>query len=282
MKNSLRVGIVDFLNSRPLAWGFLRGDLADQAQVSYHAPAVVADMMQAGELDVGLLPSIELLRLAGAELVPGPCVAATQEVRSVLLVLRRPVEEVERLTLDINSRTSVALIQILLHDLWGVSPDLVVRPPAMAGVEAGFDGALLIGDPALQVDREAYEIVDLAAAWRQLTGHPFVFAAWATRQGVFPEEVAPLVQRSLAIGLDDLDSIVQRAVLDLGLPAASLREYLTRNLHFEMGPEERRGLEDFWQRATAAGIPAQRPDHDGRLPTPLGWLQDDVSPGTVG
>lgn len=273
----LRIGIVDFLNSRPLAWGFLRGDLTDQAEVSYHAPAVVADRMQAGELDVGLLPSIELLRIQGSSLVPGPCVAATREVRSVLLVLRKPIEDVGRLTLDINSRTSVALVQILLHDLWGVQPELVVRPPAMAGVEAGFDGALLIGDPALQIDREAYQIVDLAAAWRQLTGHPFVFAAWATRRGVFPEDVAPLLRRSLAIGLEDLDAIVQRAVLDLGLPAATLREYLTRNLHFEMGPDERRGLEDFWQRAGAAGIPEQRPGIDGLLPTPQGWLQDDLS-----
>lgn len=279
---TLRIGIVDFLNSRPLAWGFLRGDLTDQAQVSYHPPAVVADRMKAGELDVGLLPSIELLRIAGSSLVPGPCVAATREVRSVLLVLRKPIEAVERLTLDINSRTSVALVQILLHDLWGVSPELIVRPPAMAGVEPGFDGALLIGDPALQIDREAYQIVDLAAAWRQLTGHPFVFAAWATRPGIFPEDVAPLLRRSLSIGLEDLDSIVQRAVLDLGLPAATLREYLSRNLHFEMGPDERRGLEDFWQRSTAAGILEQSAGLDGRLPTPQGWLQDGLSRGTAG
>ena len=258
----LRVGIVDFLNSRPLAWGFLQGSFGSAVDASYHPPARVADLLRAGELDVGLIPSIEVLRIPGVRIVPGTCVAATREVRSVLLLSRGPLEEIRRLSVDRNSRTSVALTRILLRELWNVEPEMEVRTASPEGVEEGFDAALLIGDPALRVNRDHFEVVDLAAAWRRLTGLPFVFAVWAARAGLGGEDLEPMFERSLFEGRSALETMVSQAARDLDLAAEVVRTYLTENLRFELGREEIAGLEEFYRRARARSLV----DPDAEIP----------------
>lgn len=253
MSRPLRVGIVDFLNSRPLAWGFLEGGF-DGVDASYHPPARVADLLSRGEIDVGLIPSIEVMRIPGVAVVPGTCVAATNEVRSVLLLSRCPVGEIRRLSLDLNSRTSAALVQIVLRESFGVEPEMEVRAPSLQGVEEGFDAALLIGDPALRVDRSAYVVLDLAAAWRSLTGLPFVFAVWAAREGLKRRGLAALFEESLRRGRHDLDVMVRRAAAELDLEEAGVRTYLTQNLRFDLGDEEIAGLEEFYRRAAGYGL----------------------------
>lgn len=254
--HALRVGIVDFLNSRPLAWGFLAGRHGDLLAASYHPPATVARRLAEGSLDAGLVPSIEVPRIGGLDIVPGLCVAATHEVRSVLLVSRRPLERVRRIALDANSRTSAALTRILAAERWGIEPDYVEARPDVEAMLAGADAALLIGDPALQVARAQYLVVDLAAEWKALTGLPFVFAVWAVR----PEAAARVADlgetfaASLRFGLDHLDDIVARAAAELSLPADLVRTYLTENLGYVLGATESAGLDEFWRRARVHGL----------------------------
>ncbi|HXU44417.1 MAG TPA: menaquinone biosynthesis protein, partial [Thermoanaerobaculia bacterium] len=184
----LRVGIVNFLNSKPLAWGFLKGHHADLFAPSYHPPALVARLLAEGSLDIGLIPSIEVQRIPGLKVLPDLCVAATHEVRSVLLLTRGPIEEVERVALDQNSRTSVALLRILFLERWKTKPTYAPQRADVERMMSEADAALVIGDPALKVDRERYRVYDLAAEWRSLTGLPFVFAVWAVRPEVeFPD-----------------------------------------------------------------------------------------------
>jgi chorismate dehydratase len=222
---------------------------------SYHPPAEVARRLASGRLDAGLIPSIEVPRIGGLEVVPGLCVAATHEVRSVLLVARRPLAAVRRIALDANSRTSAALTRILAAERWGIDPDYVEARPDVEAMLAGADAALLIGDPALQVDRERWMVVDLAAEWQALTGLPFVFAVWATR----PEAAAvpglgAVFADSLRFGLDHLDDIVAQAAAELSLPADLVRAYLTENLGYLLGEPERAGLDEFWRLARAHGL----------------------------
>jgi chorismate dehydratase len=255
----LRVGIVDYLNSWPLAWGFLSGGV-DGFEPSYHAPARVAELLAAGEIDVGLVPSIEVQRLAGARVVPGLCVASTHEVRSVLLVAKRPFEEVRTVALDENSRTSAALVRIVLGDLYGVDVEATTRAPRLEAMLATADAALIIGDPALAVDRCRYRILDLAAAWWRLTGRPFVFAVWAVRAGAPAAGVRPALEASLRLGLEQMDAVIERAVERLGLAPEVVERYLLRHLRYVLGAEELAGLEAFYARAHAHGlISAPRP-----------------------
>lgn len=256
----LRVGIVNFLNSRPLAWGFLKGHHSDLFAPSYHPPSMVATLLAQGGLDVGLIPSIEVQRIPGLKVLPDLCVAATREVRSVLLVADRPLDEVRRVALDVNSRTSVGLLKVLAAERWGIAPEFVDHRPQVERMLAVADAALVIGDPALHVDRDRHLVVDLAAEWKALTGLPFVFAVWAVAPHVTLPDLPFYFKSSLRYGLGQIDSIVRQSAAELGLDSDAVRTYLTENLRFFLQDPEIEGLETFWRYAEKHGlIPAARP-----------------------
>src|SRR5688572_26423633 len=234
----LRVGIVNYLNSKPLAWGFLKGHHADLFEPSYHPPAQVAQLLADGDLDVGLIPSIE-------------------EARSVLLVSRAPLDRIRRVALDENSRTSMALVRIVLEEGHGLRPDYVTQRADLEGMLDEADAALLIGDPALHVDRGQYRTLDLAAEWRRMTGLPFVFAVWACRLGVDLPVLPFYFKSSLRYGLSSLDILVRECAAEVGLDPAEVRDYLTRNLHYFLRSEEQAGLEEFFRRCAAKGLIAE-------------------------
>lgn len=250
----LRVGIVNFLNSKPLAWGFLKGHHADLFAPTYHPPAMVAKLLGQGALDIGLIPSVEVQRIPGLKVLPDLCVASRHEVRSVLLVSRGPIEEVKRVALDQNSRTSVALVRILLQERWGIHPEYVHERPDPERMLSEADAALLIGDPALKVEREKYKVWDLAAEWNALTGLPFVFAVWAVRPEVYLPDLPFYFKSSLRYGLSSVDTLSREAAAELGLESSEVRSYLTDNLAYFMRQEEIAGLEEFYRRAHAHGL----------------------------
>jgi chorismate dehydratase len=261
--STLRVGIVNYLNSRPLAWSFLGGRVEPGIDTRFLPPSQVADQLAAGDLDVGLIPSIEVQRIPGLTILPGLCVAATREVRSVLLLSRCPIPQIERLALDENSRTSASLVRILLQEIYGVAPVCVTAAPRLADMMEQADAALIIGDPALSVDRSGFYVLDLAAEWRRLTGRPFVFAVWAIREGVDLGRWQDLFHHSLEQGRAEIEDLVQQASLEMNLSAQVLREYLTGCLSFELGPEEQEGLAEFYRRAQVHGFIDERRDVDG-------------------
>jgi chorismate dehydratase len=250
----LRVGIVNFLNSKPLAWGFLKGHHADLFAPSYHPPALVARLLGQGNLDIGLIPSIEVQRIPNLRVLPDMCVAARHEVRSVLLVSRGPVEEIRRVALDQNSRTSATLVRILLRERYGLDPEYLHERPDPERMLGEADAALIIGDPALHVDRERYHIIDLAAEWHELTGLPFVFAVWAVRPEVEIPDLPFYFKSSLRYGLSSLDTLVRESAAELDLDTSEVRSYLTENLSFFLRREEIEGLEEFYRRAHAHGL----------------------------
>jgi chorismate dehydratase len=250
----LRVGIVNYLNSKPLAWGFLKGHHADLFAPSYHPPAMVARLLGQGSLDVGLIPSIEVQRIPHLRVLPDMCIAARREVRSVLLVSRGPVEEIRRVALDQNSRTSATLVRVLLRERYGLDPEYVHERPDPERMLGEADAALIIGDPALRVDRERYRIVDLAAEWHEMTGLPFVFAVWAVRPEVDIPDLPFYFKSSLRYGLSSLDTVVREAAAELNLDSSEVRTYLTENLSYFLREEELEGLEEFYRRAHNHGL----------------------------
>jgi len=250
----LRVGIVNYLNSKPLAWGFLKSHHGDLFEPGFHSPARVARMLEQGNLDVGLIPSVEYQRIPGLRVIPDLCVAATQEVRSVLLVADRPFEEVRKVAVDHNSRTSVALLVILLRELYGLEPEMIEQRPDVERMLADADAALVIGDAALKVDRSRYRVMDLAAEWKGLTGHPFVFAIWAARPGVEFPDLPFYFKSSLRYGLSSMDILVREAAAELSLDPEEIRTYLSDNLHFFLRWPEICGLSEFYRRAHALGL----------------------------
>jgi len=255
--SQLRVGIVDYLNAWPLAWGFMSGACGDGFEAVYLPPAEVAEQLAVGRLDVGLIPSIEVQRLPDLLVAPGLCVAATHEVQSVILLSRLPIERIRRVALDRNSRTSAALVQILLHDLHGLVAEVEVASPDAEEMLSRADAALIIGDPALRIDRSRYRVWDLAAEWRALTGRPFVFAVWAVRSGLSERQqvtVSDCLTASLELGLAELDEVSAKATRELDIPTSEALHYLNESLSYRLDDEALAGLADFYRRACARGL----------------------------
>ena len=189
----MRIAASTYLNSAPLVYSFTQGFLRKKYDfIGDEAPSRCAEMLEAGECEIALIPVIEFQRIPGLRIVPEIAVASKKRVRSVLIASRRPLEEVRRLTLDPASRTSQTLVKILFLRRYGFLPECAERAmEPSAGVRNLFDdadAALVIGDPAMRLEASArgldLKIYDLAEEWRAMTGLPFVFAVWAAREDV--------------------------------------------------------------------------------------------------
>lgn len=270
-----RISLVHYLNAAPLGWSFLYGPHRHQFEVILASPANCAQQLAGGEADIGTIPSIEYQRIPNLRIIPGIAIAALNAVRSVILVRHRG-RAIRSVALDTNSRTSVALLKLLLEAKMGLSPSYVHHTPDITEMMRVCDAALLIGDSALKVSSGEYEIVDLAQAWAEWQQRPFVFAVWACRSdAAIPDDIATVFHDARAWGLGRREQIAETFARNLSLPATFLREYLTENVNYDMGPSHVEGLERFYRLAYARGlISANQPIRflpalQGRVPLSL-------------
>jgi predicted solute-binding protein len=238
------------LNTVPLVWGMLHGDQRGLFDLSFALPAECADRLADGRADIGIVPSVELIRQKLA-IIRGTGIACDGAVRSILLISKVPFEEIRTLATDSSSRTSVALSRIILAKRYGVEPRLASERPHLAMMLEKSDAALIIGDAALALDpaRLPFHVLDLGAEWTAMTGLPMVFAVWAARAGLPAQDPEPFLA-SLRFGLNHINDIVRDEHPKLGIPDALAREYLTRNIVFELGAREYAGLAAFLEYAS--------------------------------
>jgi chorismate dehydratase len=231
-----RIGSVDSLNAVPLTWGI-------ESLVTFTAPARLAELLRDGRLDTALLSVTELLTHADYAALDGIAIASHGPVRSVLLAHRVPWEEVSEVCCDPASLASVNLLRVLLAER-GLRPAFV--PLADYTDAPRRDAVLLIGDRALDFAfaGHPHRIWDLGAAWHELTGLPFVYAVWTLHCALAPRAAAlgELLRAARGRGTAELEAVIAK---QRGYPVDFCREYLTRNIGFELGEPEKRGLTRF-------------------------------------
>jgi chorismate dehydratase len=206
----VRLGAVSYLNTRPLVDGL---DARSGVSVRFDVPARCADLVEAGEVDLGLVPIIEYARHADDyAVVPDVSIASRGAVDSVALFTRQPIERVRTIALDVSSRTSAGLVRLLCARHWRIKPAFVPAAPDIGAMLDTADAALLIGDPALFLDPASVdaEKIDLGLAWRDLTGLPFVWAVWAGRAGAASPAVCRLLYETRVHGVANVDAIARR------------------------------------------------------------------------
>ena len=258
----LRISAISFLNTAPLMWDFEHGDAAKDFSIEYTIPSACAAALAANEADIGIIPAFTYAQIPGLVILPNIAIASKDWVRSILLVSKKPIEDVRTVAADTSSRTSVALTQVLFTKFFGGPRELRPHPPQLEAMLRENDAALLIGDPALQVPGDTgYHLYDLAHIWRERTGLPFIFAVWAVRLDALNRKpdglyLSKVFQHSRDHGLEpqNLDVIAQEWAPKLGLTEDDVRSYLTENIHYYLDRENHAGLKLFLKYAQEIGL----------------------------
>jgi len=249
----MRIGAVSYLNTKPLVYGL--AELAPQHELLFDLPSRLADDLAAGRLDVALIPSIEFFKDPTYTIVSDACIACRGPVRSVKLFSRVPPADIRTLALDEGSRTSAALVQILLRERLAIEPKFLPLPIDARPDEMDCDALLLIGDRAIQPPCGQFVAEwDLGDVWCRWAELPFVFAMWAGRKGTGDrgqetdavlEEVAGLLSQARDLGVANVESIAAAEHAAVGLSYDDCLVYLRDQLHFYLGPRELAGLKLF-------------------------------------
>lgn len=258
MSRPLRIGAVGYLNARPLTWALDRWP--DRWSVRYDVPSACAALLHRGDVDLGLIPSIEYLQREDYRFVPGLAIGSRGAVDSVAVYTRVPIERVRTIALDTSSRTSVALVKVLCRHRFGIEPSLVPHVPDLAAMTAAYDAALLIGDPAFDTDHAALGLdkLDLGAEWLALTGLPFVYAAWTGHPGAVTATDVLALQEAQREGTSSVDAIAAEYGGGDAQRAARAARYLRDNVKYALGPEEIAGLQRFLDYAADLGLGPHR------------------------
>lgn len=251
----MRLSAISYLNTAPLMWDFEHGLADPNFEISYTIPSQCAVELQNGTADIGIIPSAAYATVPGLSVLPGVAIASRQAVRSILLVSRKPMPEIQTVALDSSSLTSAALTKVLFEKYWGERRNFTSLPPNLEFMLSQNDAALLIGDPALKVDRSRYYTWDLAEEWIRFTGKPFVFAFWAVRDQAARSstlDLASIFQQSRDHGLEpnNLREIIESWSAKLGLSEEDVREYLSSNIFYHLDDACLDGLNLFYRYAT--------------------------------
>jgi len=233
---------------------FKDGLYADRAELSFDYPSQCADNLASGRADVGLISSIEYQRIPGLKIAPHIAIASHREVRSVVIVTRKELGDIETVALDRFSRSSVALLRILLHRRHGLRPRFVTMTPDPERMLAVADAALIIGDAALGLAPGPYRIIDLASQWFAETGLPFVFAFWAMRATCPTREISELLLAAKNYGLENISRRMADIQARWPLPEADILEYFQTNIHYDLDSLELQSLDLFYSYAREAGL----------------------------
>jgi chorismate dehydratase len=257
----LRVSAISYLNTAPLMWDFEHTHVGSAFDISYTLPSLCAAALQNGSADIGIIPAAAYATTPDLLILPGVAIASKQAVRSILLVSKVPAEQIQTVVVDSSSLTSVALLQILFTKLWGGVRPFTTMAPDVERMLEQHDAGLVIGDPALKVDRAGYFTYDLAEEWIRLTAHPFVFAVWAVRQTALKDlsptlDLASIFQESRDHGVreENLERIAREWARRMDLSESDIKSYLTQNIHYYLDPACLNGMQLFFHYAEECGI----------------------------
>lgn len=271
---------MQYLNTAPLVWGFTNGPLAGKYDLSFTVPTQCAEAMRTDAADIAIIPAIEYQRITGLVVLPDLAIASQNRVRSLLIVSRKPIEQVRSVALDRSSRSTQALTRILAAEHWNIDPEFFETEPDLSAMLEKADAAMLIGDPALRISiaierkstvspqgraicpaaalgitgAEIFHVYDVVGEWRKFSSLPAVMAIWAARPEVVTPEVLADFSASRNFGLTQLAAISLEAAQELELPQQALESYLRHNIDFSLGEENRRGLERYFQEAAKLGL----------------------------
>jgi chorismate dehydratase len=244
------VGAVSYLNTKPLIYGFEKGMMKEEVELVMDYPANIASMLLKDEIDIGLVPVAILPALKEYHIISDYCIACDGEVASVCLFSEVPVNEIQTILLDYQSKTSVALLKILLKEHWDIKPILM---DTSSGYELSIEGTtagLVIGDRALEQRNKSKYSYDLGQAWKELTGLPFVFAVWVSNKPMDKQFIEKF-NMSNALGIKHIIEVVKLT----NFLSFDLELYYFKYIKYQIDNKNQKGLNEFLSRVDKQSHP---------------------------
>jgi chorismate dehydratase len=239
--NRIKVGIVNYLNTKPLLYGLTRPPIREQIELIGEYPSRLAEMLINNEIDLGLIPVAVLPQLPEYFIIGDHCIGTEGEIASVALFSEVPMDEIKKIYLDYQSRSSVALLKYLVKEYWGINPEIVQAENDDYRKEInGTTAGLVIGDRAFEQRKISTFIYDLGSEWKKITGLPFVFAAWISTRKL-PGDFVEMFNKANALGLHHINEIVKETAFD----SFDLSRYYKLHLSYKLDESKKRGMELF-------------------------------------
>jgi len=234
---------VSYLNTKPLVYGFEKGMMKEELELVMDYPANIASMLIKDEIDIGLVPVAILPTLKEYHIISNYCIACDGEVASVCLFSEVPVKEIQTILLDYQSKTSVALLKILLREHWNINPKLVNSEQGYELSISGTTAGLVIGDRAFEQLNKSKYSYDLGQAWKELTGLPFVFAVWVSNKPMDKQFIEKF-NISNALGITHIEEVIKQS----NFLTFDLKLYYTRYIKYIIDNKKQNGLNEFLSR----------------------------------
>jgi len=240
VQTKVRVGAVSYLNTKPLIYGIEKGMIKDEANLIIDYPSKIASMLLEDEIDVGLVPVAIIPKMKEHYIISDYCIGSVGEVASVCLFSEVPLEKIEKVLLDYQSRTSVALLKLLIKEYWKINVAFLDTSGDYQSEISGTTAGLVIGDRALQQRKVSSYIFDLGEEWENFTGLPFVFAAWISNKKL-DDNFIDAFNKANAFGLNRIEEVVK----ENPFPVFDLHTYYNECISFLLDENKKKGLELF-------------------------------------
>jgi len=245
VQRKVRVGAVSYLNTKPLIYGIEKGMIKEEADLLIDYPSKIASMLLEDEIDVGLVPVAIIPEMKEYHIISDYCIGSVGKVASVCLFSEVPLNKIKTILLDYQSRTSVALLKVLIRDFWEIKVLFENTSGNYQTKISGTTAGLVIGDRALQQRKISPFIYDLGEEWKKFTGLPFVFAAWISNKKLDADFIQKFNEAN-AFGLNKIDEVVNQNPYEV----FDLHHYYTDCISFEMDEKKKKGLEIFLKKVT--------------------------------
>lgn len=248
MAQRIKVSAVSYLNTAPFVYGLQHTSIRDQIDLSLDYPAECARKVISGESEMGLVPVAAIPSIPLYNIITDYCIGAEGPVRTVTLLSNSPIETLDRVYLDYQSRTSVVLVRVLSKNLWKINPEWTPFTPHHTSKDIDpYEGVVIIGDRVFDLEPVFKYRYDLAEEWIRLTGLPFVFAAWVSNKPLDPLFLNTF-NSSLRYGVESIPASID-FFSNSRISKLEAEHYLRNNLSFNLTQQKREAIKLFWSLA---------------------------------
>lgn len=248
----LRIGVVPYLNAKPLIYGL--NQQSDLIELSFEVPSLLPNKLNNDQVDVAIVPSIEYFRNGSYLIIPDVSISSIGSVESVKIFSRVPIHTIKTIALDKSSLTSCALTRIIFRERYHLSLQYTSWNGQYDIARTDTDAVLLIGDNAMRIADDAYITLDLGQAWFEYTQLPFVYAVWAVKKDRHIPGINHLLKNAKEAGIRSVRDIASAESQRLHFPYERCLNYLTHSIRYNLGKAEIEGLRKFYAYAVSLGL----------------------------